>query len=289
MLYTKRPERTIEATIASQYVLDEKDSRPVNLLVSTLSGGGKTALLLERYGCVKGVRALGDVTYDQLAKKYLDQIYREEVRTLVLAEFNKVIGRKACVSRNTVGILSEMGEEGVPSIDLPYFQRTYVPPAKCSLIIGLTPSFLNAHLMDWWAFGFAQRFLLVTWNYSDAQTKQILQHIINQRHLKPQRFTRVFEDTKIHLPKKYADKLELYSFRVCEDMTNHVERLHAARGWKFDRHLERELPFRTQMRLQKFLKGLALLNGRTEVKANDVLEFQHLFEYMNCNFSELKD
>jgi len=252
MLFTNRIERIIEGALATPYVSDEVHSRPVNFVFCTLSGGGKTALLLEKYGSVKGVKALGDVTYDQLAKKYLDKINRTELRTLILPEFNKIIGRKAAVARNTVGLIDMVCEEGVPSIDLPFFQRTWNPPVKCNVIIGLTPSFLNAHLLDWWAYGFAQRFIIVSWNYTDAQVQRILHHIKKQLHLKEEKYSRVFRETRVKLPEKYAGKLESYSIRICEDMTDYVEKLHIARGWKFDRRLERELPYRNQMRLQKF-------------------------------------
>ncbi len=289
MLFTKRIERIIEATLATPYVLDEAQTRPVNFLFVTLSGGGKSALLLEKYGSVKGVKALGDITYDRLTKTYLQKIHRNEIRTLIFPEFNKIIGRKVSVARNTIGIIDELCEEGVPSIDLPYFQRTWNPPVRCNVIIGLTPSFLNAHLVDWWGYGFAQRFLVVTWNYSKEQEKAILAYIKKQRHLIQRKSSKFFKESEVDLPQKIAHRLKKYSLRICEDMTDYIEALCNSRGLKFDRRLERELPFRTQMRLQKFLKAIALLNDSPVVRLLDFLEFKHLFEFMNLRFNNLQD
>lgn len=72
-------------------------------------------------------------------------------------------------------------------------------------------------------------------------------------------------------------------------MTDYVEDLCHSKGLRFDRRLERELPFRTQMRLQKFQKGLALLNGRCKVKRPDYQEFRQLFKFMNLRFNDLPD
>lgn len=289
MLFTKRIERIIEVDLATPYILEETQTRPVNLIFVTLSGGGKSALLLEKYGMLKGVKAFGDITYDRLVKSYLQKIYRKEIRTLIFPEFNKIIGRKVSVARNTTGILNELGEEGVPSIDLPYFQRTWNPPVRCNLIIGMTPSFLNAHLLDWWGYGFAQRFLVVTWNYSKEQIEAILEYIERQLHLMEGKCSEIFKESKVDLPTRFARKLERYSLRICEDMTDYIEELCNSRNWRFNRKLERELPFRTQMRLQKFLKAIALLNGRNRVKALDFVEFKRLFKFMNLRFNDLLD
>ena len=289
MLFTQRIERITEVALATPYVSDEASSRPVNFLFVTLSGGGKSALLLEKFGKVKGVKACGDITYDRLAKDCLDKIHRKEIRTLMFPEFNKVIGRKVSVARNTIGVLDEICEEGVPSIDLPFFQRTWNPPVRCNVIIGMTPSFLNAHLLDWWGYGFAQRFLVVTWNYSDEQVRNVLAYIKKQRHLRERSYSKSFRETKVTLPEKFADKIEAYSMKFCEDMTDYVEKLTVSHGWRFDSKLEKELPYRTQMRLQKFLKAIALVNGRNVVKPLDFLEFKHLFEFMNLRFNELQD
>jgi hypothetical protein len=289
MLYTERIERIAEVAIATQYVKDEADSRPVNLMFVTLSGGGKSALLLEKFGAVQGVKALGDVTYDSIAKVYLDQIYRKEIRTLILAEFNKIIGRKATTARNTLGIINELGEEGVPSIDLPFFHRSWEPPVRCNILIGLTPSFLNAHLLDWWGYGFAQRYLFITWNYSKEQETKILRYVQKQLHLKKGLYSKALKEKKIELSERLARKLEDYSIRICEDMTDYVEKLCLSRRWKFDRELERELPFRTQMRLQKFLKAMALVNGRSKVTSFEIREFKLLFNFMNLRFIDLAD
>jgi hypothetical protein len=72
-------------------------------------------------------------------------------------------------------------------------------------------------------------------------------------------------------------------------MTDYIEELRNSRRLNFDRRLERELPFRTQIRLQKFLKAIALLNGRHVVSPLDFLEFKNLFEFMNLRFNDLQD
>ena len=288
MLYTGKIERIFEVGVATTYVKDEANSRPVNIGAITLSGGGKSTMLLEQIGGLKGVKALGDITYDGLTKIYLDKIAKKEIRTLILAEFNKIIKRKASTAQNTLGVLNMMCEEGVPTINLPYFQRTWKPPVKCNLILGMTPSLLNNHLIDWWGYGFAQRFLFVTWNYTDEQERQILGYIQKQKHLNIERFSKIYKDTKIELSERLAHKLEPYSIKICKDMTNYVESLYSSRNWEFDRKIERELPFRTQMRLQKFLKALALVNGRKKVTPFELKEFEQLFEFMNLRFNKLK-
>ena len=246
-------------------------------------------MLLEQIGGLKGVKALGDITYDGLTKIYLDKIAKKEIRTPILEEFNKIIRRKASTAQNTLGIINMMCEEGVPSIDLPYFHRSWNPPVKCNVIIGMTPSLLNTHLIDWWGSGLAQRFLFVTWNYTDEQERQILGYIQKQMHLTIERFSKIQIDTKIELSERLAHKLEPYSIQICKDMTDYVESLYLSRNWKFDRKIERELPFRTQMRLQKFLKALALVNGRKKVTPFELKEFKELFKFMNLRFNELED
>ncbi len=53
--------------------------------------------------------------------------------------------------------------------------------------------------------------------------------------------------------------------------------------------LEKELPFRLQARLQKTLKGVALINGHDEVERSDYKEFHGLFYFMNMDFKTLED
>lgn len=289
MLFTEKIERIIEIAIATPYVKDEGNSRPVNFMFVTLSGAGKSKLLLEKFGSFPKVKALGDVTYDGLTKVYLDKIAQKEILTLILAEFNKIIERKASTSSNTIGVLNEMGEEGVPSIDLPYFHRFWKSPVKCNLMLGMTPSLLKKHLLDWWGYGFAQRFLFVTWNYSPQQERQIQEYIKKQLHLKEEKFSsKLLKETHIELPERIADKMIDYSNKICKDTTDYVENLCKLRHWNFEKELERELPFRTQIRLQKFLKALALVNGRKKVTPFELKEFEHLFEFMNLRFNILK-
>lgn len=288
MLFTKNIETLIESTIASQYVVDEKRTRPVNLMLSSLSGAGKSELLLGKYGKVKGVMPFGDVTYMRLADTYLDRAHKGIDKTWLFPEFNKIIGRKSSVAANTVGLVDEACEEGCPSISLPYFERKWNPPVRVSVIIGLTPSFLKAHAINWWGFGFLQRFIVVTWRYTDKQVKAILKYIKKQHHLRESVWTREFQPKKVNMSTRYADAIENELTRdFCTNMTQYIARLHQEFHEPFDEELEKELPFRTQMRLQKLLKGLALRNKHHEVTKHDWIQFRDLFEYMNCKYLEL--
>jgi len=288
MLFTEKIEGLVEVGIASQHVIDEKNTRPLNFMLITLSGGGKSQILLEKYGQVEGVKAFGDVTYARLADKWLDKIHRREIGTLIFPEFNKILGRRASVAQNTVGLIDEVCEEGCPSIDLPYFSMTWNPPVRANVIIGLTPSFYNAHLIDWWGFGFAQRFIPVTWSYSDYQEEKILHSIIKQRHLKERVCNLKIRDKAINLPEEYSRRIkEHFTRRIVEDQTDYVEKLYMSKRLRFDRKLEKELPFRTQQRLQKALKSIALLNGHTTAKKSDYIEFIDLFRFMNLKFREI--
>lgn len=287
MLYTESIERIVEVAIASEHVLDEENTRPLNIMLVTLSGGGKSSILLEKFGKVEGVKSFGDITYDQLAKQWLDKTHDGKVNTWIFSEFNKILGRKQSTARNTLTLIDEVCEEGCPSIDLPYFVRTWNPSVKANVILGLTPSFLNAHLIDWWGFGFAQRFLYVTWKYSNEQIEEILNYIKKQYHKKKDVYELNVHDRKIELPTRYADKIKKkYTMKITADMTDYVEKAHNQYNKNFDRELEKELPFRNQMRLQKFLKTIAFLNGHRIVEWTDYLEFKNLFRFMNLKFRE---
>ena len=207
---------------------------------------------------------------------------------MIFPEFNKIVGRKETTARNTVGLIQEICEEGVPNIELPYFVRSFNPPAKANVLIGLTPSFLKAHIIDWWGMGFAQRFIPVSWSYSNQQIHDILQYIEKQLHLKEKIYSNDFEEKEIAISERKAKKLENYALRICEDMTDYVERLCIDRRLLFNRRTEKELPFRFQERLQRFLKAIALLNGRDRVHNRDIYEFKKLFEFMNLRFEDLR-
>jgi hypothetical protein len=284
MLFTKNVETLIEATLASSYVEDEQETVPVNLMLSTLSGGGKSSLLLKRYGNVPRVVVHGDITYMKLADTYLDRAHDGKDMTWIFPEFNKILGRKHSVASNTVGLIDEACEEGVPSISLPYFERRWNPPARVSVIIGLTPSFLKAHAVNWWGFGFLQRFLVFTWRYTDRQIRTILFYIKHQHHLKEGVWSQNFDIRQVILAEKYSDYIESeLTHEFCKNMSDYIRRLDP----HFEEETESELPFRTQMRLQKLLKGLARRNNHAEVTNDDWVQFRRLFENMNCNYLEL--
>jgi len=286
MLFTENIETIIEACLATPYLTDEQDSRPVNLMLSTESGGGKSSLLLTKYGSVKGVKSFGDVTYDKLAKKHLERVYEGKEKTWIFAEFNKILSRKASVASNTVGLLDMACEEGVAGIELPYFEREWKPYPKVSVIIGLTPSFLYAHSVNWWGFGFLQRFVLVTWRYTKPQINLILWRIKNQRHLKTGIWSHTFEATEVKLDSKYSDYIETKLTKpIIESNNRFMTEMYKRSNETFDPKTESELPFRTQMRLQKLLKGLALRNGHTKVTNEDWKLFKKCFPHLNPDFN----
>jgi hypothetical protein len=276
--------------LASQYVIGEENTRPVNLMLVCPSGGGGSALLLERYGQVEGVKAFGDITYMKLADTHLDRVSKGLEKTWIFAEFNKILSRKPSVSMNTVGLLDEVCEEGVPNISLPYFERSWNPPVKCNVIIKLTPSFLEAHALDWWSFGFLQRFSpsIATWTYSDNQIKTILLWIKNAQHRKEGIWSKTFKPRRIEVKKRYMDLIEeRYTHEICNDMTNYIRNLCKKYRVYFNERLDKELPFRTQMRSQKLFEGLVLRNRNSVSQPEDWEDFEGMYEHINTKFEYL--
>jgi len=295
VLYVKRIREAVKGFIGSAYVIEEGAWRPVNAMFITKSGGGRSSMLLEKFGQVKGVYAAGDITYDKLVKKVIPKIHRDEIKTLIMAEFNKILGRKASTARNIIGILMEIIEEGCPSIDLPYYSRNYNPPARANLLVGMTPSFFKAHLLEWWGQGFIQRFspTPITWGYTDRQVDMILGYIKHEFHQRQKPYFGILPDepVEVKIPYKIADKLEKYYTReIVDSMTEYVEHYCEVRRIHFDPREEEELPFRTQIRLQRYLKGLSLMREGNDgrVTNKDYKMFKSIFPYMNLKYKFIK-
>jgi hypothetical protein len=262
--------------IASSYV---KDERAVSVLVVAKPESGKTTVI-SSFANNNGVVYLTDVTYSGIVN-LLDDIDRGRIRTILIPDMLKVIGRKEASVENLITLLNGLIEEGIKSIATYHFSRIFDNFVRCNIIAAITSTEWFMKKATLAATGFLSRVVPFSYNYSYEDVEAIFREIIEGRAnnviFEKIKVGRVGKSGKeIFLPAEMGDRLKKNVVEKARDRLN--------------RNLGLELyGFRLQKNIQTLAKASALLRGDDTVREEDVKKLEYISEWINFDFNIIKD
>lgn len=230
-----------------------KNVKPVSLLIVSKSGNGKTELIKSFKKSTAIFRT--DITYFGL----MDVLEKEtKIKHLIIPDFIKITQKKRATSDNLVSILNALTEEGVGKLDFP--NRHYDLKDKViGLITATTKDSFNQKKKTWGTFGFVQRMLIVSYDYTDETIQKILESINKEEYI-------------LDSQKKLIDggkdiKTESQLNKLLNPVVNKN--------------------FRSLKHLQTLAKAEALSNKRDYVTKEDIKEIIRLTKYMNLDYTKI--
>jgi len=272
-----RPLRELIAmAIASSYVKNEK---AVSVLIVAKPESGKTTVL-SSFANNNGIAYLTDVTYSGIVN-LLGDIDKGKIRTILIPDMLKVIGRKETSVENLITLLNGLIEEGIKSIATYHHHLIFDNFVRCNIIAAITSTEWFMKKATLAATGFLSRVVPFSYNYSYEDVEAIFREIIEGRANNI-----IFEKIKIGRVGKAgrdvilpADMGERLKKNVVEKA---IDRL--------NRNLGLELyGFRLQKNIQTLAKASALLRGDDTVREEDVKKLEYISEWINFDFNIIKD
>lgn len=226
---------------------------PVSMLLLSKSGNGKTELITSFKK--KGVDFVTDLTYGGLIP-YLEK--DETIKHIIIPDFIKITEKKRTTTANLVSLLNALIEEGAGKFRL--FNTFFdLKGRRIGLITATTKASYGQNKKKWESFGFVQRMLIVSFDYTDETINEIMESINQDKFIK---------NTK--------EKI----IGSASDITSEE---------KFNKQLNRFVNknFRSLKILQALAKANALLNKRKVVTQEDIDEIVRLTKYMNLNYTKI--
>jgi len=272
-----RPLRELIAmAIASSYV---KGERAVSVLIVAKPESGKTTIL-SSFANNNGIVYLTDVTYSGIVN-LLDDIDKGKIRTILIPDMLKVIGRKEASVENLITLFNGLIEEGIKSIATYHFQRVFDKFVRCNIVAAITSTEWFMKKATLAATGFLSRVVPFSYNYSYEDVEAIFKEIIEGRANNI-----IFEKIKIGRVGK-AGKEIILPHDMGERLKKNV--VEKARD-RLNRNLGLELyGFRLQKNIQTLAKASALLRGDNTVREEDVKKLEYISEWINFDFNIIKD
>jgi hypothetical protein len=232
---------------------DIKGEKPVSLLVISKSGNGKTELIssFNKRTC----SFMTDLTYFGLISKLEEN---KRIKHLIIPDFIKITQKKRSTSDNLVSLLNALLEEGVGEIRI-YNRNADLKKRTLGLITATTKASFSQNKDAWESFGFVQRMLLVSYDYSDETIEKIIDSINKEEYIK----------TK-------TERIDLFG----EDVKSEA---------KFNKQLNKYVDknFRTLKHLQTLCKAHALYRNANNVGQEDIDEIIRLTKYMNLKYNKI--
>jgi hypothetical protein len=256
-------ERTVEATLYSAYVKDEK---PLSLLIVAKPESAKT-LVLKRYRENKGIVYLTDCTAYGLTRDILPKVTSGEIKHILVADLITPLSKSAKTRQSLVAFLNNLIEEGVAKMTT--YATVWDKEVRCGLLSAITDDALQDGRHEWAKMGFLSRMFIFSYTYPISAVYKIFDSLIGDKGGIDEKIHLKFpsQPKNVVLPKPIAKKLIPISMKVGESM-----KLHG---------------FRFFLNTRTMLKSLALLNGRTTVTNREFEEFLELSRYLNCQFNPI--
>jgi hypothetical protein len=266
----------ISMSLASAYL---KNERSVSLLIIAKPESGKTTILTS-FAINNGVAYLSDITYSGVVN-LLSDIQDGKIRTILMPDMLKALGRKEATVENLITLLNTLIEEGIKTIaTYNYFKefRTFV---RCNIIAAITSTdwFLRKATLG--STGFLSRVIPFSYNYSYEDVEAIFREIIEGRANYID-----FEKVKVGRVGKTGREIVLpveLGERIKENVVKKiVDRVNRALGLDI-------YGFRLQRNLQTLAKASALLRGDDTVIDEDIKKLEYISDWMNFDFNIIKD
>jgi hypothetical protein len=274
MIHTEPIEALVTIALHTVFIRDEK---PQSLMIISEIENGKTKLLTQ-FDKNEFIAFPHDATAFGIVRDYLPLLQQHKLKFLVFPEFIQPLSRNRDTVKTFVAFLNGLTEDGIKDLstyaaDIHLKERVYA-----GVIVALATDEFNQRKQSWAFSGFLSRFLPITYSYSEKSAKDIFEGIYHGK-LEVNDFKIDCKETDVILPAEIAKKLNPFAKDITHNiisktLTTHSPRLNI-KG------------YRTQLQLQRMVKGLALVNGRTIVTEEDLSEFIELLKYVNLDYNEL--
>jgi len=252
-------EKTVSLCLYSAYV---KERKPLSLLISAPPGTGNSELLM-KFSENKGVAVFNQGTRYGIYKQINDLGYN--LKHLIIPDLSAVLGAHPGIASDLINLISILVEEGITSVQTYYFWRTFNPPLKVGVLCAVSDSDLKSHKTRLSRTGFLSRFLPFTYSYDKHMLDRVLGYVRRGDILKEEKIRLNLPDqvVDVQCDPKYVDQFT--EFTKLEGME------------------QREARFLEHIRI--LLKSNALMNGRTEVNGQDVLDVMKLVIFLNYKYN----
>lgn len=220
-----------------------KGERAVSAVLVAPVGSGKT-VCIERTTC-----EVAPFTSDFTAREASPIIRRNGTTHIMIGDFLSILGHKAGTVAHSLNILAKLTGDSVTSD--PFTGQGLDRPKSMGVISGIPPDELKKKKISelFFAGGFASRFLIVRYHYSDETLKRIHRFIKSDLYTKAKslKFDVETGAYEINIPERIADKVEVLRRLIKNDNT----------GMRAHHHL------------RALIKARARMHGRNEVNESD--------------------
>jgi hypothetical protein len=207
-------ERTVEATLYSAYVKDEK---PLSLLIVAKPESAKT-LVLKKYRENKGIVYLTDCTAYGLIRDILPKVVSGEIRHILIADLITPLSKSAKTRQSLVAFLNNLIEEGVAKMTT--YATVWEKEVRCGLVSAITDDALKDGRHEWAKMGFLSRMFIFSYSYPISAVYKIFDSLIEDKSGIDEKVKLRFPNhpKEIVVPKPIAEKLIPISMKVGESM-----------------------------------------------------------------------
>ena len=267
MIKMNKIKRIIEVALWTGWIENEK---PVSLLIVAKPERGKTEAL-KIYKDNKGIAFINDVTTKALTEILINKYKNKELLNhIIIPDFLNPISKQQSTSKQIVQFLSSLIEDGVCIVKSAYIDLN-LDGFQCGLITAITEDENERKKKSWRSIGFLSRFVPVTYSYSFNTILEIFESISKQDYHKHDKINLDFPEKKtvVNLP-----------YELSKDFDNVIQSI--AIKQKLD-------GIRLKKAFNSMLKAIALSKNKLIVDKEDTKELLELCEYINYDFSQVKD
>lgn len=259
----------IALAIASAYVKDEKS---VSVLILAKPESGKT-FMMSKFAVNNGVVFASDLTYSGLID-LLDRIRNGTIKTILIPDMLKIVGRKQSTVVNLITFLNELIEEGVKTLMTYGHSISFDSFVRCNIVSAITSADFFTTKFELGRTGFLSRVVPFSYAYSYEDVQEIFSEIMEGNSFVEYEYLKI-KPRGIELPLELAK-------RIKENITEKaVERINRVIGLDL-------YGFRLQRNLQVLAKANALLRKDKVVTEEDVAELERMSEWFNYDFNILR-
>jgi hypothetical protein len=220
-----------------------KGERAVSAVLVAPVGSGKTV-------CIeKTICSVATFTSDFTAREASPIIRKHGTTHIMIGDFMSILGHKSGTVVHSLNILAKLTGDALTSD--PFTGQALEKPKSMGVISAIPPDELQKRKVQELFFGggFASRFILVRYNYSNETLKRIHRFISEDHYTRtvPIKFDVEPGAYEVHIPKIIADKVETLRRVIKNDNT----------GMRAHHHL------------RALIKARARMHGRNEVTEED--------------------
>lgn len=230
-----------------------RSDEPINVMLSSRSGSGKTMIL--KGFAMKNIVFCTDLTY----KGVLNIMEKDKnITHILIPDFLKLTMKKQSTTANLISLLNSALDEGVGKIEMYNYSHDF-EGRRLGLITATTRQSLRQNMVEWRSIGFLNRFLTVSYTYSEKTIAEINGFINAERQ-----FGETIEKLKSKSVKFRGNSILFSQFNTLANGN-----------------------FRSLKQYQALAKCNAINEGRDRVEQKDIDEILRLSHYINLNYNEI--